>query len=171
MNILILHSPLDGASRQFVASVGIEPTRTDESATVEGQVVRIISDHALAVSVCPEFGAYPALVVIADDETRRVLAPVTSWAQALAFAQTPIVPTSTKTLTYHEFRLLFTFAERVAWDNSTIPEVVTMRNDLVGAESINLDQVASYRAEMLKSGLITEERLNQVLAGVRPGGN
>lgn len=72
-----------------------------------------------------------------------------------------------RTMTKYAFRTrVLTFAERVDMDNSTIPELVTMRNDLLVAEVVDLDEVAKYRPVMLGTGLATEARVDEIIAGV-----
>lgn len=68
----------------------------------------------------------------------------------------------------YDFRTkVLTFDERKALDNSTDPNLVTMRNDIMAAAEVNLDEVAKYRALMLATGLTTEARVDEIIAGVR----
>ncbi|KAF0235047.1 MAG: hypothetical protein FD177_206 [Desulfovibrionaceae bacterium] len=169
MNIIILHDPLSEASRVLLFEMGGEPAGEDVTITLGGREVRVISKHALAVAACPNFSAYPAIVV-QDGEAMRVKSPVESWADCLDFADNPPVAVpaqASRTMTKYEFRTkVLTFEERLTMDNSTIPELVTMRNDLSTAEVVDLDEVAKYRPVMLATGLATEARINQIIAGV-----
>ncbi|GFK94764.1 hypothetical protein NNJEOMEG_02611 [Fundidesulfovibrio magnetotacticus] len=80
--LTILHSPVNGTSMDFLASLGVdELAGVSVTVNIGGQDVLIISDHAMAVAACPAFAGYPSLV--ASDG--RVLHAPPSWEACLAF--------------------------------------------------------------------------------------
>ena len=83
------------------------------------------------------------------------------------WADMPPAAPAPRTMTKYAFRTrVLTFAERMTLDNSTIPELVTMRNDLAVADVVDLDEVAKYRPVMLATGLASEERIDEIISGV-----
>ena len=158
MEIILLHSAQVEASRNVLAELPAGIT--------------VIDKHSEAVQACPNFSAYPALVV-KDGDTMRVLSPFSTWAEAQAFIDNPPAPQEAsrpRTMTKYYFRTrVLTFEERVVMDNSVIPELVTMRNDLFAAEVVDLDEVAKYKPVMLATGLASEERIDEIIAGVTHG--
>jgi hypothetical protein len=171
MDIIILHSPLDGASRNLMQALGGEPSGPDVTISMEGRSVRIIPDHALAVAVCPNFSAYPALVV-KDGETLRVKSPVGSWAECAAFVETPAQPpleAAKPPLSKLEFLRLFTDEElvRLKTLEASDPVVAVIWEQVRAAENVRLDDERTVRgAEYLASkGYIAPERKSAILAG------
>ena len=82
----ILHDPLSTASRDFLASLGLMiPEGDDVTVTIGTDTVRIVSDHATAVALCPAFPGYP-VALIGDGETRRMLAFPASWGEVTTWA-------------------------------------------------------------------------------------
>jgi hypothetical protein len=168
MAVIILHSQYEEASRNLIASLGVPiPDGDDVMVDVGGVGVRIISDHAKCAAMQPTFRAYPVLLSIMGPDTYVLDTPET-WQECLTFMDDPVGAfAKSRTMTKYGFRTrVLTFAERMAMDNSVVPELVTMRNDLFAAEVVDLDEVAKYKPVMLATGLATEARINEIIAGV-----
>ncbi len=73
---------------------------------------------------------------------------------------------SNRKLTKLEFRNKFTFSERVLLDNSTIPEVVVLRNDLLVSEFVDLDYpgLVSGMDLLVSLSILTSQRKSEILA-------
>jgi len=172
MNIVFLHSAQVDASRAIVQEIGGEFAGNDATVTHGGREVRVISKHALAVAACPNFSAYPAIVV-QDGETVRVKSPVESWAECLNFADNPpqpapSVPARKIELTKLEFLALFTDEEKISLKalEGTDPTVALFWEEYRTADSIRLDDKRTIRAvEYLASqGYIPAERKTAILS-------
>ncbi len=169
MEILILHSEMVEASRELVA---------DYLAAIAGNTalfgenpVTIIDKHKDAVSACPNFSAYPAIVV-RDGETARVLSPAPSWADAMAWIQNPPAPAPVTLLTQFEFSQLFTAAERIAIRtaskaNPAIEDAVDILNRASMVDLV-LPETQAGVMGMAQAGLLTPERAADILAGRKP---
>jgi hypothetical protein len=181
MDVIILHSPLDGASRQLMEALGGEPAGPDVTINVDGCAVRVISDHALAVAACPNFSAYPALVV-RDGETVRVKSPVASWAECVAFIQAPAETSTPLAASVHvtklEFASRFTADERQRILDAAgkrdadgklvhpdVADAVNMVQMTPESAGINLRSplLAGYAALLVENQLLTGERAAQIL--------
>ena len=117
MDIIILHSPLSATSRNLVDSLGVSVPDGDDVMTEVGtDTVRIISDHAAAVTLCPAFPGYP-VALIGDSEDRRMLAFPSSWDAVTAWAANPpadATPPTTAEMSRTRFLARFTPAELIA---------------------------------------------------------
>ena len=114
MSIIILHSPHNGASRAFLAALGVAPAGEDVTVDIGGTAVRIVSNHELAAGIAG-FGDYPALVY-APGEAVYVLNRPESWQQCLDFMDAPWGPEGPpafREMTRLEFLNRFTQAEQV----------------------------------------------------------
>lgn len=165
----ILHDPLSSASRDFLATLGVTiPEGDDVTVTIGTDTVRIVSDHAAAVTLCPAFPGYP-VALVGDGEARRMLAFPTSWDAVTAWAANPPkADSSTSTIMTHlAFRKRFTFVERTAIETAamTDPEVRTVQKDFDAAEEIDLtypDLIAGISLLVAK-GLLAQARADVIL--------
>ncbi len=155
MDIILLHSAQVEASRNVLAGLPIGVT--------------VIDKHSEAVAACPNFSAYPALVV-KDGDTMRVLSPFSTWAEAQAFIDnTPAPPVEQRKmeLTKLEFLSLFTDDEKVQLKalESTNPVVALFWEEYRTAETIRLDDPRTVRAisYLAMQGYITDARKNEIL--------
>ncbi|MFP5222284.1 MAG: hypothetical protein ACLGSA_08350 [Acidobacteriota bacterium] len=171
MNIVLLHSAQVESSRAIVQELGGEPTGNDVTITHGGRDVRVISKHALAVAACPNFSAYPAVVVL-DGQDMRVKSPVESWAECLDFADNPpqaapTVPASKIEHTKLEFLSLFTDEEKISLKalEDTDPTVALFWEEYRTADSIRLDDPRTVRAVeyLAAQGYIAAERKAAIL--------
>jgi hypothetical protein len=88
MNITILHNPFSADSRALLDSLGVTiPEGDDGTVEVGSDTVRIVSDHAAAVALCPAFPGYP-LALAGEGEARRMLAFPASWDEVTRWAAT-----------------------------------------------------------------------------------
>ncbi|KAF0232534.1 MAG: hypothetical protein FD177_2421 [Desulfovibrionaceae bacterium] len=171
MQIILLHSAQVETSRAIVQEIGGNPqwNSAEEVICTGGREVRVISKHALAVAACPNFSAYPAIVV-QDGESVRVNSPVESWVDCLDFADNPPSPETPARKVEHsklEFLALFTDEEKVSLKalETTDPTVGLFWEEYRTADSIRLDDPRTIRAvEYLTSqGYITAERKEEIL--------
>ena len=169
MDMILLHSAQVEASRAIVQELGGEPAGNDVTLTYDGREVRVISKHALAVAACPNFSAYPAMVV-QDGETVRVKSPVESWAECLDFAGKPPAPSAPAPkveFTRLEFLNLFTDAEQVALKvaENADPVVGVFWEQYRTAETVRLDDPRTIRAleYLAAQGHIASERKDALL--------
>ena len=159
------------ASRVIVQELGGEPAGNDATIIHGGREVRVISKHALAVVACPNFSAYPAIVV-QDGETVRVKSPVDSWADALAFVDNPPVaatPAPKVEFTRTDFLDLFTIEEQVALKGleKTDDAVALFWERYRVADNIRLDDPRTIGAinMLATAGHITPARAAAILEG------
>lgn len=171
MNIIILHSELSSVSRSLVAELGQVADVVDATLIMDGHSVRIVGDHALAVAACPNFSAYPAIVV-QDGASVRVKSPVESWAECLDFIDNPPAPGTPAPLpelTKLEFLARFTDEEKISLKalEATDPMVGLFWEEYRGATSIRLDDPRTTRAinMLAAAGHITEARKLEILEG------
>lgn len=172
MQIIILHSQYSPLSLALLESMGILPDGADMTITHEEREVRIISEHAQAVAACPNFSAYPAIVV-QDGASVRVKSPVESWAECQDFVDNP--PTSEAPapkieFTRLEFLNLFTGEEQVALKAAeSNPAVGVFWESWRAADCIRLDDSRTIAAvSMLATpeiGIITPARAAAILEG------
>lgn len=145
MKIIFLHSAQVEASRNIVAELGGEPSGVDVTVDHDGRNVRIVSKHALAVGVCPNFSGYPVIVVVADDGTQRVKSQVESWAECVEFIDAPapaqVAQARKVQFTRLEFLNLFADEEKVRLKalESTDPAVALFWEEYRAADSVRLD--------------------------------
>lgn len=174
MDIILLHSAQVETSRAIVEELGLDAGTVDSTVTKDGHSVRVVGKHALAVGVCPNFSAYPA-VVVKNGEAVWVKSPVESWADCLAFLSAPAqplspgVPAVRPALSKLEFLRLFTDEElvRLKMLEGSDPVVAVFWEQYRAAESLRPDDERTGRAiEYLASkGYITPERKSAILAG------
>lgn len=171
MNIVLLHSAQVESSRAIVQELGGEPAGNDATITHGGRAVRVISKHALAVAACPNFSAYPAIVV-QDGESVRVKSPVESWAECLDFVDNPpqpapSVPAPKIEHSKLEFLALFTEEEKISLKalEGTDPTVALFWEEYRTADSIRLDDPRTIRAVeyLAAQGYIPAERKAVIL--------
>lgn len=171
MNIVFLHSAQVEASRAIVQELGSEPAGNDVTITHGGREVRVISRHALAVGACPNFSAYPAIVV-QDGENVRVKSPVESWAECLDFADNPPQPAPSVQApkiehTKLEFLARFTDEEKISLKalEDTDPTVALFWEEYRTADSIRLDDPRTIRGleYLAAQGYIPAERKAAIL--------
>lgn len=83
--------------------------------------------------------------------------------EAIEIVPPPAPPA--RTMTHYAFRTQrLTFPERVAWDNSTEPEIVTLRRDFDLAQEIDLDVVAQAMPLLVSKGVVTAERAAEIVS-------
>ncbi|WP_027190081.1 hypothetical protein [Fundidesulfovibrio putealis] len=169
MIYILLHDPNNAASRILMAELGGEPAGTDVNIIYDGREVRVISKHTLAVAACPNFSAYPAIVV-QDGEIVRVKSPVVSWADCLDFIDNPpapSIPTPKIEHTKLEFLALFTDEEKIRLKalEATDPTVGLFWEEYRTADSIRLDDPRTVRAVeyLAAQGYITAARKAAIL--------
>ena len=171
MEVIILHSAQVETSRTVVSELGGDPqwNSSEEVVNASGREVRVISKHAVAVAACPNFSAYPAIVV-QDGETVRVKSPVESWADCLDFIDNPPVPEAPARKIEHtklEFLALFTDEEKISLKSfeATDPTVGLFWEEYRTADSIRLDEPRTIRAVeyLAGQGYITAERKADIL--------
>ncbi|GFK94405.1 hypothetical protein NNJEOMEG_02250 [Fundidesulfovibrio magnetotacticus] len=170
MSITILHNPVDGVSRDFLASLGLqEPDKDDTDVVVSGQPVRLISDHAKAVAACPGFGCYPVLVYEADGAVHVLNGP-TTWQQCLDFMNAPWgenAPPVSREMTRLEFLARFTEAELVLLKGLEFsdPNVGLFWEEWRAATAIRTDDARTVNAvqRMEAAGLIAAGRAAEIL--------
>ena len=173
MQIILLHSAQVEASRAIVQELGGEPAGNDVMITHAGREVRVISKHALAVAACPNFSAYPA-VVVQDGETVGVKSPVQSWQECLDFADNPpqpatSVPAPKIEFTKTDFLDLFTVEEQIALKGleKTDDAVALFWERYRVADNIRLDDPRTIGAinMLAAAGHITPARATVILEG------
>ncbi|KAF0235362.1 MAG: hypothetical protein FD177_116 [Desulfovibrionaceae bacterium] len=173
MEITLLHSAQVATSRNIVRELGGDPAGNEATITHEGREVRVISKHALAVAACPNFSAYPAIVV-QDGETVRVKSPVESWQDCLDFADNPpepapSIPTPKIEFTKTDFLDLFTVEEQVALKGleKTDDAVALFWERYRVADNIRLDDPRTIGAinMLAAAGHITLARAAAILEG------
>lgn len=174
MDITLLHSAQVEASRAIVEELGLDAGTVDSTVTKDGHTVRVVGNHALAVAVCRNFSAYPAIVV-RDGEAQRAKSPVASWAECTQFVESPAelpspgVPATRPALTKLEFLRLFTDEElvRLKTLEAADPAVAVFWEQYRAADNLRLDDERTAMAiEYLASkGYITPERKSAILAG------
>ncbi len=170
MNIVILHNPLSADSRALVESLGVTiPEGEDVTVAVGEDTVRIISDHNLAVGVCPAFPGYP-VAIMGEGAAQRMLPFPVSWAAVTAWAATaPAEAVAVTVMTHLAFRKRFTFEERTAIETAAItdPEVRTVQKDFEAAQEIDLTYPDTIQGVglLVSKGLLTQARANAVLGG------
>jgi len=173
MQITVLHSEMVEASRAITAAFGLHSDVVDASVIMDGHAVQVIGKHSLAVAACPNFSAYPA-IVIQDGETLRVKSPVESWADCLAFVDNPPVPAPSNParkieFTKTDFLDLFTVEEQIALKGleQTDTAVALFWERYRVADNIRLDDPRTIRAitMLAAAGHITPERAAAILEG------
>ena len=142
MNIILLHNSLSAASRDFLATLGVTiPEGDDVTVTIGTDTVRIVSDHAAAVTLCSAFPGYP-VALIGDGEDRRMLAFPASWDAVAAWAANPpadATPAATTEMSRTAFLARFTPAELIAARELAKTDVVV---DLFWMQLLAADVVA-----------------------------
>jgi len=151
MQTVFLHSAQVESSRAIMAQLGGEPVGVDVTINHEGREIRVLSKHSLATGVCPNFSAYPAIVVTQDDGGQRVKSPVDSWAQCLEFIDSPPAATPAAKQTSFprlEFLGLFTEEEKVSLKalESVDPTVALFWEEFRSADTISLTDPRTIRA-------------------------
>lgn len=170
MDITILHSRFDAASRDFLTSLGVPiPEGDDVTATVGSDSVRIVSGHDICVGVCPAFPGYPAAVVTVDG-TQYVLAFPSTWSEVAAWAATTPAEAATAatTMSVTAFFERFTDTELVAArelaKTDAVVDLFWVR--LLGADIVDLSYppvVNGVRYLVGKLSGFDEARANAVL--------
>ncbi|MGE4539196.1 MAG: hypothetical protein AB7D37_19175 [Desulfovibrio sp.] len=170
-NITILHSIFSPASRALVASLGVEvPAGNDVTVAVGDDTVRIISDHAKAVGVCPAFPGYPTAVV-GEGDAQRILPFPTAWEEVATWAAAPpAVADAPRRFTPAEFMRLFTQNEldAVLAAEATDADVKRMWAFIRAVGFVDMaDPLTRNSLRMLreKNYLATDERLQQIKDG------
>lgn len=175
MEIILLHSAMVEASRLLVAAFGLDPlTVVDETVQRDGYTVRIVGKHAVAVALCPNFSAYPTLVVM-DGEATRVVG-VSSWQDCLkAITYVPPAPQPVPTprvITQFAFSRLFTKAERIAIRQAAKVDVDVEDFldilDRAGEVDLDLQDTVDGVMAMEDASLIGEGRAIRILANLPP---
>ena len=157
-------------SRNIVAVLGLVPGVLDASVVMDGREVRIISKHAQAVAACPNFSAYPAIVV-QDGETQHVKSPVASWEECLSFIESIPGPQPTRKIVFTktDFLDLFTVEEQIALKGleKTDDAVALFWERYRVADDIRLDDPRTIGAinMLAASGHISQERAAAILGG------
>jgi len=171
MNIVLLHSAQVETSRAIVQELGGEPAGNDATLTHGGREVRVISKHSLAVAACPNFSAYP-VIMVQDGETVRLKSPVESWAECLDFTDNPPQPAQTVPApkiehTKLEFLARFSDEEKISLKalEDTDPTVALFWEEYRTADSIRLDDPRTIRAVeyLAAQGYIPAERKAAIL--------
>lgn len=143
MNITILHDRNCAASRDFIIALGVTiPEGDDVTVAIGPDTVRIVSDHATAVALCPAFPGYP-VALIGDDEERRMLVFPASWDAVTAWAANPptdATPTATVEMSRTRFLARFTPAELIAARELAKTDVIVdlFWMQLLAADTIDL---------------------------------
>jgi len=170
MKIILLHSEQVESSRAILAEIGSSPSGDDVTVTHEGKDIRIISNHALAVSVRPNFRAYPALMVQGEDGVVRIKSPVGSWSECVAFlagTEPEVQAPAQVEFSKLEFLALFTDEEKISLKalEQTDPTVALFWEEYRTAQSIRLDDPRTIRAiEYLSAqGYLGEGRKESIL--------
>jgi len=171
MDIILLHSEQVEASRAIAAQLGGEPADADMIINKDGRDVRIVSKHSLAVGLCPNFSAYPAILVVEDGGAIRCKSPVASWAECLDFVDNPPAgpeqPAFAAELSKLQFLGLFTDEEKVSLKalESSDPTVALFWEEYRTADTIRLDDPRTIRAvEYLAGrGYLAEGRKEAIL--------
>lgn len=174
MQIIFLHSAQVEASRNIIAVLGLLSDVVDARLIMDGHAVQVIGKHALAVAACPNFSAYPAIVVT-DGESVRVKSPVATWAECLDFADNPPVDpevTRARIVSQFEFYNLFTSVERkgiraAAKVNADVEDTL---DGLDRAKDVDLDLplTVSGIQGMEDAGLLGLGRAARILANLPP---
>lgn len=170
MEITLFHSAQVEESRAIVQELGGEPSGNDVTIDHDGRGVRIVSKHALAVGVCPNFSAYPAIVVTGEDGTTRVKSPVGTWAECLDFIDNPPVPPApVRRVEFSKLEFLsrFTDEEKVQLKTleATDPVVGLFWEEYRAAESIRLDDPRTIKSveHLASMHYITDDRKAEIL--------
>ena len=168
MNITLLHNPMSFASRDFLASLGIPiPEADDVTVAIGLDTVRIVSDHAAAVELCPAFPGYPVALVEADGVQYQLAFPA-DWADVTSWASNPAPAVSKPTvLSKYDFSQRMQPAERIAIREAgkTDAQVDDFLDLLSLAEQIDLADVnvIGGLALLVSKGLLTEARKTEIL--------
>ena len=170
MQIIFLHSAQVEASRAIAAELGGEPSEDDIIRSIDGRDVHIVSKHALAVGVCPNFSGYPVIVVAEDNGVLRAKSQVGSWAECLEFIdQAPAAPVAVKKteLSKLEFLSLFTDEEKVSLKSleSVDPVIALFWEEFRTADAITLDDPRTLHAlgYLVSKDYLSEARQAEIL--------
>ena len=173
MDITLLHNPLSAASRDFLATLGVTPPEGDDvTMSIGTDTVRIVSDPAVAVALCPAFPGYP-VALVGDGEDRRMLAFPVSWREVAAWAANPPANSSQTAFRYSpaEFMRLLTQEEldAVLLAEGTDTDVRRMWAFIRAVGYVGMaDPLTQNSLLMLrqKGYIATDERLQQIQDGV-----
>lgn len=167
MKVIILHSALVESSRNLMAELGVDPQLNEDIITAPNGW-QVCAKHSYAVTVCPNFSAYPTCVVIDAGGQMRVKSPVGSLADCEAFTNDLGNPGVKTIFTPFEFSQRFTFAEQVAIETAgeTDASVRVVMRQFQTAQDIDLDNQACQQGVMLlaSKGLLTTPRAVAILA-------
>jgi hypothetical protein len=173
MEIILLHSAMVEASRKIVQALGLDELNVvDETTFVDGKVVRVVGKHSLAVVICPNFSAYPALVVT-EEGAARVKSPVDSWVDCLDFINNPPAPPDpvpVYVISAYEFSKRFTMEEEVAIEEASVIDpvirVAIRKLGLIKNWDVDLSDTGTmnYVGYLATKGLIAPERVAEILA-------
>lgn len=171
--ITILHDPFSASSRDFLSALGVTiPEGDDVTVAVGADTVRIISDHASAVALCPAFPGYP-LALVERDGVQCQLAFPTSWNEVIAWAANPPANGSQAASRYSpaEFMRLLTQEEldAVLLAEGTDTDVRRMWAFIRAVGYVDMaDPLTQNSLLMLrqKGYIATDERLQQIQNGV-----
>ncbi|UJX43260.1 hypothetical protein K9F62_19735 [Desulfovibrio sp. JY] len=138
---------------------------------VGDDTVRIISDHAKAVAVCPAFPGYPTAVV-GEGDAQRILPFPAAWEEVATWAATPpAVADAPNRFTEAGFMRLFTQEEfdallAVETTDADVRRMWAFIRAVGYADmhdSLTVNSLAILRA---KNFIPTDERLQEIKAGV-----
>lgn len=168
MNITILHDRNCAASRDFIIALGVTiPEGDDVTVAIGPDTVRIVSDHATAVALCPAFPGYP-VALIGDDEERRMLVFPASWDAVTAWAANP-APVAAKSTMLTKYA----FSQRFHSDEMIGILALRLTDPVVGlflqlmdyAQEIDLTDVniQSGIEYLVSIGKLTQDRATAIL--------
>lgn len=172
--ITILHDPLSAASRDFLTALGVTiPEGDDVTVIIGADTVRVISDHAAAVTLCPAFPGYPTAVAEVDGVQYQLAFP-TSWDAAAAWAANPVPATTvTTTMTINAFLKRFTMTEKIAIQtaseqaNDVGRAIRIAQQELFGVKEWTIDlsdaDMVAYMHLLSANDIITVERMTTIL--------
>ena len=169
MNITLLHNPMSFTSRDFLAVLGVAiPAGDDVTVTIGSDTVRIVSDHAAAVALCPAFPGYPLALVDVGGVQYQMAFP-TSWASVTAWAADP-VPVVAKPTTLSKYA----FSQRFHSDEMIGVLALRLTDPVVGlflqlmdyAQDVDLTDtnIQSGVNYLVSIGKLTSERAAVILA-------
>lgn len=168
MDIILLHTPLSAASRDFLTTLGVTiPEGDDVTVTIGTDTVRIVSNHEACVALCPAFPGYP--VAITEREgTQYQLAFPASWDAVTAWAADP-VPSEAKSTVLSKYA----FSQRFASDEMIGILALRLTDPVVGlflqlmdyAQDIDLTDVniQSGIEYLVSIGKLTQDRATAIL--------
>lgn len=170
MVVIVLHSSEVDISRALMVELGVDP-HINEDIVQSPNGWKVSAKHSYATTVCPNFSAYPTIVVFDGDKT-RVKSPVANLEDALDFVNNQPLATPNRILSQFEFTQLFTSAERKAIrqqskSNTDLEDLMAVLN---AAQDVNLDLpiLISGLAFLVSLGILTAARRDKILTGSAP---